>query len=169
MQKKVPMGAVFYRGEKLRLPGFRWAPKSFLRYDTDAKMTKFPFSNNTTGSGQAEPSENSLRFSCRGFDLRLKYTTSIRNGIPFRIGTGKWYKVEPVSDVTHWNPPITPSGVKAELMLISDQHDTEVKKRGHVTARLGAWHFGVQKRKAFEQCLQREFYRLCRTLRTHRR
>ncbi|KAH5524331.1 hypothetical protein HBI24_056980 [Parastagonospora nodorum] len=128
MQEKVPMGVVFYRGEKLHFPGFRWAPKSFLRYDADAKISDFPFSNNTTGSGEAEPSEKGLRFSCRGFDLRLTYTVSVRNGIPFRTGNGKWYKVAAVSDVTHWNPPTPPSGAKAELMLISDQHDTEVAK-----------------------------------------
>lgn len=38
------------------------------------------------------------------------------------------HKVEPVSDVTHWNPPTTPPGMKAELMLISNQHNTEVTK-----------------------------------------
>ncbi|KAF2829676.1 hypothetical protein CC86DRAFT_464197 [Ophiobolus disseminans] len=125
----VPVWFAFDRNKKLQQKGVRWAPQSLLRHeqghDTEKTM-KISFEKTFQGEGAAVWSEEGLQFVSRGYDFQKAFVNRVRSGFSFKTQYGKWYKVRELTALAIENIRIPVSARRSGLMLISDQHDTEV-------------------------------------------
>jgi hypothetical protein len=71
----IPHNLVFGGVAKLCVPGFRWAPRSLLRPESGHQAATSIISPFMMFQGETELSNEGFRFTCRGYDLHVPFTS----------------------------------------------------------------------------------------------
>jgi len=107
----VPFALAFRRGERLKAKGFTWASKTLLRpaSEFDAHKTmKITFNGDVPNHGEAQVSDEGLRFACRGHELQKAFKADISGKIVFETEVKVWHEVQASPYLDHkvsYEPP----------------------------------------------------------------
>jgi hypothetical protein len=90
--KEAPQWIIFYTGVKLQDPGYRWAPRSFLRPQSRLQdiRTNLPLRSQANILGQV--TRDGLRVSFAGLDLHIHHVGPIQGAVFFCNDAGQYFE-----------------------------------------------------------------------------
>lgn len=90
--EEVPQTMIFYTGIKLQVPGFRWAPRTFLRPQSRSQdiSRNLPIRNQAFSLGKV--TLNGLQVEYPGLDIYLADSTPLQAGVYFCNEAGEYFQ-----------------------------------------------------------------------------